>query len=118
MFLSVVSRTSNPSASAAANNSPLESLSHPRSIASTTVWPSRACLSGAGTPLSKRTSIYGLSGKLPSNWRVKTARREFEHGYHLFPGEMEPVHNLVYGGSRFQVLEDCGNGRSGISEYP
>src|ERR1039458_5075277 len=116
MFLSVVSKSSKPSASAAAINSPLASRSHPRSMASTTMWPLRACRSGAGVPLSKSMSIGHWGGR--DGRRVQTPRREFDHGYNLFMRQVEPLHNLVDRGSHFQIVEDYGDGRPRVPEYP
>src|SRR5258708_321022 len=118
MFLSVVSKRSKPAASAAAISSPLTSRSHPRSIASTTAWPLRAYRSGAGVPLSKSMSISLLGGLRQTRWRVKASRREFDHCHNLFLGQMEPLHNLVDRGSRFQIVENNGNRCPRISEYP
>src|ERR1700675_1801406 len=117
MFLSVVSNTSKPSASAAAISSPLTSRSHPRSIASTTMWPLRACRSGAGVPLSKSMSI-GHLGRRRDRRRVQAPRREFDHRYNLFTRQMEPLHNLVDRRSHFQVVKDNGNRRPRVPEYP
>src|SRR5271157_1212319 len=105
MFLSVVSKSSKPDASAAAISSPLSSRSHPRSMASTTTWPLSAYRSGAGVPLSKSMSIDRWGGGLYL-WRVKASRRKFDHGHHLFLGQMKPLHNLVDRGSHFQIVKD------------
>src|ERR1035441_845040 len=115
MFLSVVSKSSKPSASAAAINSPLASRSHPRSMASTTMWPLRACRSGAGVPLSKSMGIGHWGGR--DGRRVQTPRREFDHGYNLFMRQVEPLHNLVDRGSHFQIVEDYGDGRPRSEEH-
>src|SRR5271165_2721188 len=116
MFLSVVSNRSNPAASAAAISSPLTSRSHPRSIASTTMWPSRAYRSGAGLPLSKSMGIDHLD-----RWdrrSVQAPRREFDHRDNLFTRQMEPIHNLADRGSHFQVVKDDGNRRPRVPEHP
>src|ERR1700733_5251308 len=118
MFLSVVSRSSKPAASATDNRSPLARLSHPRSIASTTVWPWREYFSGTGTPLSKRMSINRARAVLRPRRRVKAPRRKFKHDLYLFAGYVKPVHNFLDRGSRFQDLKHGRNGHAGISEYP
>src|ERR1035441_8186032 len=117
MFLSVVINRSKPACSAAAINSPFTSRSHPRSIASTTVWPGRACRSGAGVPLSNRMSIDPFGGRRECG-RVKAARREVDHCDNLLAGEMEPVHDFLNGGPRFQIIEDHGDGGPGVAEDP
>src|ERR1700743_3890404 len=104
MFLSVVSRTSKPSASAATINSPFTNPSHPRSIASTTVWFLNACRSGAGVPLSKSMRIDYSGGR--RCWRpVETTRSELDYSNHLFTRQMEPFHNLVDRGAHFQIVK-------------
>src|ERR1039457_2676131 len=117
MFLSVVSKTSKPAASAAASSSPLVSRSHPRSIASTTMWPLRASRSGAGVPLSKSMSI-GHGGGRRDGRRVKAPRRKFDHGYNLFTRQMEPLHNLVDRGAHFKIVKDDGNRGPRVPEDP
>src|ERR1700682_1883361 len=102
MFLSVVSNTSKPSASAAAISSPLTRRSHPRSMASTTTWAWRASRSGAGGPLSKSMSIELLGGRRDGG-PVQATRREFDYCDHLFPRQMEPFHDLVYRSTDFQI---------------
>jgi len=77
--LSVVSRTSKPAVSAAAISSPFDVRCHPRAMASTTTWPVSACRSGAGVPLSKRTSI-DHGGTARNSGSVEAARRELDHG--------------------------------------
>jgi hypothetical protein len=66
-------------ASAAAISSPFDVRSHPRSMASTTTWPVRACRSGAGVPLSKRMNI-DHGGTARNSGSVEAARRELDHG--------------------------------------
>src|ERR1035437_4843635 len=105
MFLSVVSKTSKPAASAAAISSPLRSRSHPRSTASTTTCPLSAYRRGAGVPLSKSMSIDCWGGGL-RRWHVKASRRKFDHGKHLFVGQMKPLHDLADRGSDFQIVKD------------
>src|ERR1017187_7820329 len=105
MFLSVVSSSSKPAASAAAISSPLRSRSHPRSMASTTTWPLSAYRSGAGVPLSKSMSIGHGDGGLHRK-RIKASRRKFNHRNHLFAGQMKPLHDLADRGSHFQIVED------------
>src|ERR1019366_722629 len=117
MFLSVVSKRSKPSDSAAAISSPLTSRSHPRSIASTTMWPLRAYRSGAGVPLSKSMSIGHLGGRREGR-RVQASRREFDHRHNLLMRQMEPLHNLADRGSHFQIVKDNGNRRPRVPEYP
>ncbi len=51
----------------------------PRSMASTTTWPVRACRGGAGVPLSKRMSI-GHGGTARNSGRVEAAGHELDHG--------------------------------------
>src|ERR1019366_6784246 len=117
MFLSVVSKSSKPSASAAAISSPFTRRSHPRSMASTTMCPFRASRSGAGVPLSKSMSIEHLKGGRDGR-RVQASRREFDHGYNLFMRQVEPLHHLGDRGSYFQIVEDDRNRRPRVPEYP
>src|ERR1039458_10553086 len=105
MFLSVVSKRSKPSDSAAAISSPLTSRSHPRSIASTTTWPLSAYRSGAGVPLSKSMSIGHWGGRLCRK-RIKASRRKFNHCNHLFVGQLEPLHDLADRGTHLQNVKD------------
>jgi hypothetical protein len=63
-------------------------------------------------------SIDHVSRRLRGTGRVKTPRREFEHRDYLFMRYVEPVHNFLNGGTRFQVLKHGRNRHSGISKYP
>jgi hypothetical protein len=52
-------------------------------------------------------------------WRsVKTPRREFQHGYDLFPRNVKLVDDFLYGGSGFNVFEHGGYRHPGIAKYP
>src|ERR1035438_3956559 len=105
MFLSGVTNSSKPVASAAFSNSPLTSLSHPACLAFVTAWPSRNGISGAGVPWSKSIRIDHLGRVLHTRWRVQTSRREFQHCHHLFPRHVEPLHDFVNRGSGFEVFK-------------
>ena len=59
MFLSVVTKSPDTAASASA-------------------------IGEAGGPLSKSMGIDHVGWLLRGEWRVKAARREFDHRYHLF----------------------------------
>jgi hypothetical protein len=39
-------------------------------------------------------------------WRVKASGRKFDHGDHLFVGQMKPIHDLLDRGPRFQIVKD------------
>jgi hypothetical protein len=62
-------------------------------------------------------SIGHLGGLLHS-WRVKASRRKFDHGNHLFMGQMKPFHDLADRGSYLQIVKNNGNRRPRIPEYP
>ena len=60
-------------------------------------------------------------GHLGGRWdgrRVQAARREFDYGDNLFMRQMEPFRNFVDRSSHFQIVEDNGNGRPRVPEYP
>jgi hypothetical protein len=38
--------------------------------------------------------------------RVKASRRKFDHGDHLFVGQMKPLHDFVDRGSYFQIVKN------------
>src|ERR1700716_3395355 len=102
MFLSAVRKTSNPARSASASKSPLESVSHPRVLASVIVWPDRKGDNGAGTLWSKRTSIgggrlYWLHGDRGS----EAASGKLQNLDYLLFRDAKPVDNLIDGGSSF-----------------
>jgi hypothetical protein len=86
-------------------------------MASTTMWPFRAYRSGAGVPLSKSMSISHLIRRRDRR-RVKAPSREFDHRDNLFMGQMEPINNFADRGPYFQIVEDNGNRRTRVSEYP
>src|SRR5712692_2540180 len=96
MFLSAVGKTSNPARSASASKSPLESVSHPRVLASVIVWPVRKGDNGAGTLWSKRTSI----GRGRLYWRNRNRCGEAASGKlqdldYLLLGDVLPVDDLI-----------------------
>src|ERR1700683_1280899 len=117
MFLSVVSRTSNPASSAALSNSPLVSRSHPLASASTTVWPRSHRLILRGVPWSKRTSI-GRRACVRGNRRLKAFRREIQNRVDLFARHCEFLHHFLHGQACFQVLEHSGNRHPGVLKHP
>jgi hypothetical protein len=39
-------------------------------------------------------------------WHIKASSRKLDHGNHLFVGQMKPFHDLVDGGSGFQIVKD------------
>src|SRR5580658_4371187 len=132
MFLSVVNKISKPAASAAAMSSPFTSLSHPRSMASTTTWPFKTYRSGEGVPLSKGMSIWRGSGeRIRSDARdrslhismytgrcVQTPRREFKYRAYLVTRQVEPFHHLADRRSRFQIVKHDRDRRPRVTEYP
>lgn len=63
-FISVVTSTSKPRASATASSAPLFSVDQPCSYAVDTSCPGRRCRSGAGVPWSKRTRTYAAARAL------------------------------------------------------
>src|SRR5579863_10013991 len=118
MFLSGVTKSSKPAASAAFSNSPFISLSHPASFAFVTAWPSKNAMSGAGVPWSKSMRIDRPGWLVRGRGRIQTSRREFQHRYHLFPRDVEPLHDFVNGGSGFQVFKHNRNRHTGIPKQP
>src|SRR5271165_700425 len=120
MFLSAVSSRSKPACSASSSNSPLESVSHPRSLASVTVWPVRWEDNGAGVLWSKSTSIgrgrgYRLDRNLLS---IEAAGGKFQNLDYLVPLDVKPLRNLIDGGSGLEVFEHGGHGHPGIAKHP
>src|ERR1700734_28746 len=112
-------KTSNPARSASVSKSPLESVSHPRSLALTTVWSIRYGTSGAATLWSKRMSISGRRAYwLRGNRCCKTASGELQNLDHLLFGDVEPLCDLIYGRASFQVFEHGGYGKAGIAKHP
>ena len=74
---------------------------------------------GAGVLWSKRTRIGQLSWFLRQGGRrVETAGREFKHTYDLLPSEVEPLHDFLDAGARFEVLKDDGNRHAGVAKDP
>src|ERR1700688_2958330 len=118
MFLSAVTNSSKPAASAALSKSPLLSLSHPRSTASTITWPFSAYRKGAGVLWSNRMSIYRRCRRGLRGVSIETSRRKFKHGYNLFPVQVEPLHDLVNGGPGFEVFKHNRNRHPGILKHP
>src|SRR5712692_7972369 len=119
MFLSAVRETSNPARSASASKSPLESVSHPRSLALVTVWPARNRAMPRGVTWSKRMSINrGVCGGGGVPDRIKTAGGEFQYRVDLFPRDVELLDDFLYSGSSFEVFEDCGHGHAGTAKHP
>src|ERR1022692_757219 len=93
MFLSVVSNISNPASSAAVTKSPFLSLSRPSCAAVRTAWPSR----------------YRWIGRRVNGHFVETARGKLDNRLDLFAVQpVEPLHDVVYIGPGFQILEDGG----------
>src|SRR5450432_1296750 len=117
MFLSAVSSTSKPARSASAGNSPLVSISHPRSLVFVTVWPGRNRAIPRGVTWSKRMSI---------NWRfcsgdrdrIKTAGGKCQYRVDLFPSDVELLNDFLNGCSGFEVFEYGRHGHPGVAKYP
>src|SRR5271167_1507675 len=118
MFLSLVSNTWKPAASAAFSKSPFESLSHPRSRASTTTCPTSARAMPLGVPWSKRTSIGGRGRRDGSRRRIQAAGCKFEHGPDLFLRHMKLFHDFLNAGARFEILKNRGHGHPGAAKHP
>ncbi len=49
---------------------------------------------------------------------IKTTRCKFDHRNNLLMRQMKPLHNLANRGPGFQIVEDNGNRRPTITEYP
>src|SRR5260370_26047387 len=118
MFLSAVRKISNPARSASASKSPLESVSHPRVLASVIVWPDRKGDNGAGTLWSKRTSIgggrlYWLNGNRSS----EAASGTLQCLDYLLLGYVKPPRNLIYGASRSEVSQHRGSAHTGLTKH-
>src|SRR5271157_1989272 len=103
MFLSAVRSTSKPARSASASNSPLESLSHPRSLASVTVWSVRWEDNGAGVLWSKRTNIGLRRGcRLDRDLlSIEAAGGKFQNLDDPLLLDVKPLRDLIDGGSAF-----------------
>jgi hypothetical protein len=69
-----------------------------------------------GVTWSKRLSIHrGIySGGVD---RIKAAGSKFKYRAHLLPCEVELFDDFLYGGSGFEVFEDCGHGHPGIAKH-
>src|SRR5271166_985314 len=117
MFLSAVRSTSKPASSASASKSPLESLSHPRSLAFVTEWPGRNRAMPLGVTWSKRMSIDGGMCSKGGGW-IKAAGGKFKHRVDLFPRDVELLDDFFYGGPGFEVFEHGGHWHPGISKHP
>src|SRR5271165_3151230 len=117
MFLSAVRSTSKPASSASASKSPLESLSHPRSLAFVTEWPGRNRAMPLGVTWSKRMSIDGGMCSKGGGW-IKAAGGKFKHRVDLFPRDVELLDDFFYCGSGFEVFEDGGHRHPGIAKHP
>src|ERR1019366_7042749 len=50
--------------------------------------------------------------------RIETAGRKLQHGDDLFPGDVEPLRDLVDGSPGFKVLENARNWHTGILKHP
>src|SRR5271157_3741852 len=117
MFLSAVRSTSKPARSASVSKSPLESLSHPRSLAFVTLWPGRNRAIPLGVTWSKRMSIYrGICSR--GRDRIKAAGGKFKYHVDLFQCDVELLDNFFYGGSGLEVFEHGGHRHPGISKHP
>src|SRR5580693_46917 len=104
MFLSVVGNSSNPASSAAASNSPFPSLSQP------------CCPDGVVFEIRTDRHRRSLIEKNPRRlWRVsgrfiETAGGKLNNRLDLFAVQpVEPFHNVVDIGPRFQIFEDGGD---------
>src|ERR1019366_969439 len=114
MFLSGVTSTSNPAASACASNSPLLKVSHPWALATLIVWPTSKRASPRGVPWSKSTSILGGVHGVP----VQAACDKLQHCVDLFAGDVELFHYFLDRHAVFKVLEHDGNRHASPSENP
>src|SRR5208282_4201010 len=118
MFLSAVRSKSKPSLSAAASKSPLLSRSQPRSLAVVTLWPSRNRAMPLGVTWSKRMSIYEGALGAGRSRRFQASGGEFQHGVDLFPRDVKLLDDLIYSGSRFEVLKHCGHRHPRVTKNP
>src|SRR5271165_5176170 len=119
MFLSAVRITSKPARSASASNSPLESLSHPRSLASVTVWSARREDSGSGVLRSKSTSIGGGRGdRLRNRLSIEAAGGKFQDLDYPLLLNVKPLRDLIDRGSGFEVFEHGGHRHPGVLKHP
>src|SRR5208283_1358950 len=109
---------SKPSVSAAMSSSPLEILSHPRSIASVTSWPESTPAMPLGVPWSKRMRISRTCCADRNPRRVEAASGKFEHSLNLLPGHMKLLDDLLYARTRLKILKNRGNGHPGTAEHP
>jgi len=58
--------------------------------------------------------LYWLNGNRSS----EAASGKLQDLDYLLLGNVKPVDNLIYGGSSFEVFEDCGHGHAGIAKHP
>src|SRR5271170_3971288 len=96
---------SNSAASAALSSSPLESLSHPRSIASVTSWPESGPAMPLGVPWSKRMRISRRRCANSHRRSVEAAGGKFEHGLNLLPRYVKLLDDFLYARTRLKVFK-------------
>jgi hypothetical protein len=119
IFLSVVKSTSKPASSAALSNAPLDNLSQPRGIASTTTCPRSERAMLRGVPWSKRMSLGGHRClRLNRGPRFKALGREVQDRVDLFPGDGEFLHHFFHPQARFQIRKDRSDRHPRVLEHP
>src|SRR5260370_3188870 len=67
---------------------------------------------GRGRAMVKKNEHLAWDGSL------KAARGKIEDCCDLFPRQVEPLHDLLNGGSCFEILEDDGDGHARAAEDP
>src|SRR3989442_12105089 len=113
MFRSVVTKTSNPAASAASRSSPFRRVSQPRERASSTMWSVNAPATPLGVPLSNRIRIN--AGK----WEyIQASSGKFQYRLDLSPSDRELLDHLVNGHAVLQIFKDDGHGCARSREDP
>src|SRR5208282_1373027 len=135
MFLSVVSSTSKPSASAAASNSPFLSVSQPCCAAVRTSCPCRWGRMGTGVAWSNKTrmsasypnlrartfgcEISGANLRGEGRRFIETAGGKLDDSFDLFAIEaVIPLHDVVEAGARLEVFEDGGDRHPRALQHP
>jgi len=63
-------------------------------------------------------AVVKKNAHLAMDRSLKAARSKIQDRCDLFPRQVEPLHNLFNGGSRFEILEDDGDGHARAAEDP
>ena len=51
-------------------------------------------------------------------WRIEASRRKFKYGDYLLPSQVKPFHHFLDAGARLDILENDGDGHTGVAKNP